>query len=135
MSANKLTDKDYLFLSTMLRARSSQFLTEEVLERMLSFGNFEEAARTLGEMGWPDMSGMDRAGVDEALSKRREDILAEVAKICPDKELIDILRMRYDYHNAKALIKAQAVGHDADSLLSNAGRVKLEKLKEAFKTE
>ena len=135
MSANKLTDKDYLFLSTMLRARSSQFLNEETLERMLSFGNFEEAARVLSEMGWPDMSGMDRAGVDEALSKRREDIFAEVAKICPDKELVDLLRMRYDYHNAKALIKAQAVGHDADSLLSNAGRVKLERLKEAFNTE
>lgn len=135
MSARQHTDKDYLFLSTMLRARVSRFISEEVLERMLSFGNFEEAAGVLRELGWPDMSEMDRAGVDAALSKRREEIFAEMAKLCPDQELIDLFRLRYDYHNAKALIKAQAMGLESGDLLSDSGRVELGKLKEAFITE
>ncbi len=135
MSDRKHTDKDYLFLSTMLRAKYSVFITEDVLDRMLSSGTFGEAARVLHEMGWPDMSGMDRAGVDAALSKRREEIFTELGGLCPDKELVDLFRLRYDYHNAKAIIKGQAVGREADDLLSKAGRVDLERLNEAFINE
>ena len=135
MSARQHTDKDYLFLSTMLRARTSNFISEDILERMLSFGNFEESTAVLRELGWDDMSGMDRAGVDAALSKRREDIFAEMAKLSPDQELVDLFRLRYDYHNAKAIIKAQAMGLETTGLLSNSGRVELGKLKEAYITE
>ena len=135
MSARQYTDKDYLFLSTMLRARMSTFISDEALDRMLSFGNFEEAAGVLRELGWPDMSEMDRAGVDAALSKRREDIFAEIGRICPQKQIINIFRLRYDYHNAKAIIKGQAMDVEANGLLTTAGRVELGRLKEAFVTE
>ena len=135
MSARQYTDKDYLFLSTMLRARMFTFISDEALERMLSFGNFEEAAGVLRELGWPDMSEMDRAGVDAALSKRREEIFTEIGKLCPQKQLVDIFRLRYDYHNAKAIIKGQAMDVEANGLLTSAGRVELDRLKEAFVTE
>lgn len=135
MSARQYTDKDYLFLSTMLRARMSTFISDEAVDRMLSFGNFEEAAGVLRELGWPDMSEMDRAGVDAALSKRREDIFAEIGRICPQEQLVDIFRLRYDYHNAKAIIKGQAMDIEANGLLTTAGRVELGRLKEAFVTE
>lgn len=134
MSARKHTDKDYLFLSTMLRARASMFISKDALEHMLSSGSFEEAARILHELGWPDMDGLDRAGVDNALSKYREELFAELGRLCPDKELVDLFRLRYDYHNAKVIIKAQAMGQDMDNLLSAAGRVKLDRLKSAFIT-
>ena len=135
MSAKKYTDKDYLFLTAMLRARSTVFISQDALERMLSSGNFEEAARILNELGWPDMAGLDRAGVDKALSGYREELFAELERICPQKELVHLFRLRYDYHNAKVIIKAQAVAQDSDKLLSAAGRVELNKLKEAFFTE
>ena len=134
MSARKHTDKDYLFLSTMLRARSSMFISEDALEHMLASGSFEEAARILHELGWPDMTGLDRAEVDEALSGYREELFAELERLSPDKELVDLFRLRYDYHNAKVLIKALAVGQDMENLLSASGRVRLDKLKSAFIT-
>lgn len=134
MSDRKHTDKDYLFLSTMLRARSSVFINEDALENMLSSAKFEEAARVLQELGWPDMADLDRSGVDEALSKYREELFAELGRLCPDRELVDLFRLRYDYHNAKVIIKAQAVGQDTDNLLSGSGRVRIDKLKEAFIT-
>ena len=132
MSHKVHTDKDYLFLSTMLRARSSVFISKDTLEHMLSSGKFEEAAQTLSKQGWPNMVGMDRAGIDTALSVYREELFAELGRLCPDKELVDLFRLRYDYHNAKVIIKAQAMEQPADNLLSAAGRVELEKLKEAF---
>ena len=81
------------------------------------------------------MAGLDRAGVDKALSGYREELFAELERICPEKELVHLFRLRYDYHNAKVIIKAQAVGQDTDKLLSAAGRVELNKLNEAFFTE
>jgi len=132
LSAKKHTDKDYLFLSTMLRARASVFISEDTLERMLSSGTFEEAARVLQEQGWPDMSTLDRPGVDAALSKFREELFKELERLCPDKELLDLFRLRYDYHNAKVIIKAQAMEQDMDALLSASGRVDSSKLKDAY---
>ncbi len=132
MSARKHTDKDYLFLSTMLKARSNVFISADTLERMLASGSFTEAARILHEQGWPDMSSLDRSGVDKALSKYREELFAELGRLSPDKELVDLFRLRYDYHNAKVLIKAQAMGLDTGALLSASGRVGLERLKDAF---
>ena len=132
MSERKHTDKDYLFLSTMLKARSSVFISNDTLERMLASDNAEEAARILYEQGWPNMVGLDRPGVDEALSNYREELFAELERLCPDKELVHVFRLRYDYHNAKVIIKAQAMEQDMDSILSGAGRVAADKLKEAY---
>lgn len=132
MSDRKHTDKDYLFLSTMLRARASVFINEGELDRMLASGRFEEATQILREKGWPDMTALDRSGIDQALSQYREDLFKELERLSPDKELVNLFRLRYDYHNAKVLIKSQAMGQNMDSLLSGSGRVNPDKLKGAF---
>ncbi len=132
MSEKKSTDRDYLFLSSLLKARESNMLTGERLERMLASGSFSDAARALAEIGWPDMSALDRAGVDAALSARREEIFTEIARFVPDQEVVDIFRVRYDYHNAKSVIKGEGAGAEAEHLLSGAGRVTRERLEGAF---
>lgn len=131
----KKTDRDYLFLSSMLKAREATMLSADTLERMLAAGSFAEAAKILAELGWPDVSGLDRAGVDAALSARREEVFAEVHRFAPEKELPELFRLRYDYHNAKAVIKGEGAGVDAAYLLSGAGRVSREKLEDAFREE
>ena len=135
MPDKKHQDVDYLFLSTMLRARTASFINEEVTERMLAAGSYEEAASILAEIGWPDMSEADSKGVDAALSARREEVFEELARLSPDIELVDLYRLRYDYHNAKAIVKAEAMGTDANGILSNSGRIAPEKIREAFFTE
>lgn len=53
MANKKVSDKDYLFISSMLKARENRMLRRDRLEQMLSSGSFEEAARLLVEIGWP----------------------------------------------------------------------------------
>ena len=130
--ADKYTDKDYLFLTALLRARQANMLTGEMLGQMLDSGSFNEAARTLAETGWPDMAAMESKEIDKTLSKRRNSIFADVAAMCPQSEVVDLFRVRYDYHNAKALIKGEGAGVRADSLISDAGRVPKERLEKAF---
>ena len=71
MANKKVSDKDYLFISSMLKARENRMLRRDRLEQMLSSGSFEEAARLLAEIGWPDLSGKGSAAVSEALAKRQ----------------------------------------------------------------
>lgn len=132
MSDKRITDKDYLFLSSLLRAREAGMISGDKLEQMLAAGSFTEAAKLLAEAGWPDVSAMDRGGLDNALSERRESLFSEIVRTVPEPEVVDIFRVRYDYHNAKTVIKGEAMNAETDRLFSGAGRVTKEKLTDAF---
>ena len=45
---------------------------------------------------------------------------------------MDAARLRFDYHNAKVLVKGEAAGGAGAELMSDCGRVSAEKLREAF---
>ena len=132
MSNKKTTDRDYLFLTAMLRARENSMLTAERAQRLLDSGSFAEAAKALAELGYEDMSNMDASQVEKSLSARRSAMLLELSRLIPDKALLDVFRLKYDYHNAKVLVKAQAADVDGERLLSDAGTIDRERLTAAF---
>lgn len=125
----------YLYLSANLRAREVKMLTNERAGRMLDAASFDEAAKLLCDCGYEDMSGFSAKEIDAALSKRRSEVFREVETSAPEKELVDLFRMKYDYHNAKALIKAEALGLDADYLMSDCARFSPELLAECVREE
>jgi V/A-type H+-transporting ATPase subunit C len=135
MSDRKVTDKDYLYLSSLLRTREAQMLTRDIAERMIDAPGFDEAAKLLSECGYPAMAGNTAAGVEERLSERRGQLYGELIAIVPQTELMDIFRARFDYHNAKVLIKAEGAGVDGGFLLSGTGRFEPERLTEAYRSE
>lgn len=53
----------------------------------------------------------------------------------PEAQLVQLFRLKYDYHNAKALIKAQAMGVECDAILSQRGTIPPQKLHAAFYEE
>ena len=130
---SKIKDKDYLALTAMLRAREAKMLDRDRMERMLTAG-FGDAAKLLTDCGYEDMSAMNASEIDIALGEHKKKIYEEITRMCPEKELTDVFRIRYDYHNAKALVKASALGTEAGRLLSDAGRIPAEKLKEALES-
>ncbi len=117
-------------LSSMLRAREAGMLTRERMDRMLSAPSFQESAKLLCDCGYEDMSACDNKGVNDALSRRRAEVFAELANMCPQSSVVDIFRAKYDYHNLKALIKARAMDVGCEGILSDCGRVAKEKLVE-----
>ena len=132
MSDKRITDRDYLFLSAMVKARESKMLTDELRERMLAARSYEDAAKVLVDCGYDDMSHMNSAEVDEALSARRGAIFREIASFSPEKGTAEAFELKYDYHNAKVIIKSRGTGIDAGRLLSGAGRVSAQTLAEAY---
>lgn len=125
----------YLYLSAALRAREAKLLSGDRAERMLDAPGFEECAKLLTDCDYGDMSQMNAKEIDAELSRRRAGIFAEMDRMAPDRRIVDVFRMKYDYHNAKAVVKAMAVGADAGHILSACGRVTPEKLLAAYNDE
>ncbi len=128
--ANKIKDTDYLFLSTRVRALETQMLTRDRMEQMVEAKVPEDAAAVLLDCGYGDIRPLTVAGLNEALSAEQEKIYNELSFFAPDPVLIDVFKVRYDYHNAKVLLKSEAQGIDADELLLDLGRVPSRELRE-----
>ncbi len=135
MSKTKIKDADYLYLTAMLKAREPKMLNAQRLERVLEAPGFDGAAKLLCDCGFEDMSGMNASQVEETLKKRQEAIFSELTALVPEPELLQLFRLKYDYHNAKVMIKSQAAGIEAEYLLSNAGNIPAARLAEGCSSE
>ena len=129
MAINK---EDYLYISSLLRAREPRMLSREKAERMLDTQNFEDCAKMLTESGYEDMSQMNIKQIETALSDRRAAVFHEIAGLVPDSAVLDLFRLKYDYHNAKVLIKSEAMLQSDAELLSESGRVSAEQIQKRF---
>lgn len=133
--SKRIKDTDYLFITTFIRARESKLLTKEKMERMIDAKTCEEAAKVLEDCGYDGISSGGIASLDAKLSEKRAKIIDELANLVPNRSLVDAFRLKYDYHNAKVLIKAEATGVDGFKLLSASGRIPADELSDIFYNE
>ena len=132
MAINK---EDYLYISSLLRAREPRMLSRDKAERMLDAPNFEDAAKMLTDSGYEDMSQMSVKQIETALSDRRAAVFHELETLIPNTAALDLFRLKYDYHNAKVLVKSEAMHHNDASLLSSSGRVAPETVQKRFQED
>ena len=132
--AKKIKDTDYLAISARIRAMETGLLTRERMEQVLEARSDDEAVKILQECGYPELDATHPEAMDAALSAAREATLADLGDSAPDPRYIDIFKLKYDYHNAKAVLKAGAMGTDPDRMLMDMGRVPAAELKEAIQS-
>ncbi len=129
---SKSKDTDYLFISARLRALENRMLTRARMERMLEARTNEDAVKVLSECGYDGLEPLSAQALDQALARSRSETFSELANMAPDSKLVDVFRMKYDYHNAKVLVKCAAGGQNPDRMLIDAGRYPTQKLREEF---
>ena len=132
--AKKIKDTDYLAISARIKAMETGLLTRERMEQVLEARSVEDAAKLLQECGYPELDARDPEAMDAALSAAREATLSDLADGAPDPRYIDIFKLKYDYHNIKAVLKAKAMNTSPDSMLMDMGRVPAAELQEAVLT-
>ena len=123
-------DIDYLFISTRVRALEANLLNRERMQRMLDAPTAEDAAKILSECGYPEMVPLSVHTLHETLSAEQRSMFDGIAAFVPNPALIDVFKVRYDYHNVKVLLKAEATGSEAQNLLMDLGRVPVRELSE-----
>lgn len=123
-------DIDYLAVSARIRAMENRLLTRDRMDRMIEARDEAEAMKILSECGYPEGNGLE-----QVLTLVRADTFHDLSRAVPDGRLVDIFRLKYDYHNGKTILKAQAKGVDARRLLLPGGRWDGEDLLERWRRE
>lgn len=132
--ANKIKDTDYLAISAVSGPMETTLLTAERMERLLEARSDEEVSKLLQDCGYPELDAARPEAMDAALSQAREELLTDLGDGAPDPRYIDIFKLKYDYHNAKAILKAAAMGTSPDRMLMDMGRIGAAELKTAVES-
>jgi len=98
------------------------------MERMLEANSDEEAANVLLECGYAEAPGPSAEDLERVLLTEHVRVFAFLKAVAPQHALIDVFRVKYDYHNLKAILKSGAMSLEAEPLMINSGRIKPELL-------
>ena len=108
----------------------NRLLTRERMDRMIDARDDGEAMKVLSECGYDDA-----AGLDAALLQARAEVFRDMERSAPDPRLVEVFQIKYDYHNAKAILKAQALHTDPERLLLDGGRYEPRALLDMWRRE
>ena len=130
----KKKDIDYLFISARVKALEGQLLHRGRLEQLLEAKTDAEIEKILQECGYPELPAQDPAALDAALAGIRQAALEDLSASAPEPEFLDLFRLKYDYHNLKALLKSESLNVSPESMLVNLGRISAQELRTALET-
>ena len=130
----------YVYTVARLRGMENHILDSAFFSRLIDSAGIDDALKALGETSYSQwISGS--ASFDKAIDSEILATCEELARFVPDKELIDIFRLPYDFHNVKVLLKGlfkvrggESEGRRYD-LLSKLGTIDVDELTNAIETE
>lgn len=126
-------DTDYAAISARLRVLENRLLTRERMEQLIEAREDAECVKLMADCGYPEPAALTLPALELSLAKAQGELFADLEKSLDDPDVLAVFRVKYDYHNAKALIKSQARDVDADHLLVDGGRYDPHMLAEGFR--
>ena len=129
----QIKDTDYLYISARLRCLERNILSAARMDRMIDAPSAGDAAKILGEIGYGDIDLSNEQSLNDALAAERERVLGDLSTQVPDPKVVDVFRVKYDYHNVKTMLKALAVGSRPGRMLVDAGRMPASRLEELMR--
>lgn len=110
---SKYREDSYIFCASLVRARENSFLTKSELEKVATASDMNQAMKLLAPYGYGDGEKLDNPrdfiGI---LSQVEEEAYTYAFSTLPDEKELELLRLTKDYHNAKAILKAEFMGID-----------------------
>lgn len=109
----------------------NRLLDKTKVERMIESTSASEVLRILNETEYANVSSNVKRAEDyeEILTAELKRIYDLVYEMSPVKEIVKIMSLKYDYHNAKVLLKAKVLGKDLSSMLIKLGNLDLQEIK------
>ena len=132
----------YIYAVSRLRGMENHLLDPAFFSRLMDSANIDDALKALGETSYSQrISQTGVANFDKAIDSEILATCEELKTFVPDKELLEIFRLPYDFHNVKVLLKGlfKVRGGDSEGrrydLLSKLGTIDTEELTNAIETE
>lgn len=128
---------DYGQSVVTIRILEKRLLTRNRLERMIEAQTPEEVLKLLGETEYSqNMADIHGSQDYEIILKREtERVFSIVRNMIKNTGIVDVLSLKYDYHNLKVLLKSKITGKDFSSLLMQAGTIDASKFKVKFESQ
>lgn len=122
---------------TRIKALETKLLDGTKLNRMIESSTADEAIKVLSETEYSQFIGNVKRAEDYEylLSEELKRVYSLIDEISPEKRLVDLLAIKYDYHNLKTLIKGKALKRDLSDLLVPVGNADIKILKDAVMNE
>jgi len=125
MAKTTYNELDYTAAVARLRALETRLLGTGDYEKLLISPSSEEALKLLGSLGWKIADDYDKM-LDSELAG-----VFDLIESLGGGDFLKTQRIKYDYHNLKALIKGELTKQSCDDLLVNLGTIKASYLKSA----
>lgn len=114
-----------------LRVLETRLLNKVKIERMIDSTSADDVLKILQETEYASlMVNIVRAEDYNILLKEELiRVYSLMYKVSPDSSIVNIMSLKYDYHNIKVMLKARVLDKDFSHMLIPVGTVDIEKLK------
>lgn len=118
---------EFASIIALIRVWESRLLTRSQYDRFIDSDNLNSALKLLSET--PYGSFLEGDNFEGALSDAAKNMYNDISKASPYEVIVQFMRVKYDYHNIKTLIKGKILEKDFSYLLMSNGIVDTYKLK------
>ncbi|GAA0179190.1 V-type ATP synthase subunit C [Clostridium sediminicola] len=132
-----MSNMAYAQAVSRLRAIETKLLDRAKLDRMIDSKSILEAFKLLQETEYGNHMAMAKRPEDyeNLLSSELKSLYELMYKVSPKKAVVDIMSIRYDYHNIKVLIKGNALKKDLSDLLIPVATIPVKELKDIIENK
>ena len=127
---------DYIQAVTRTRVLETRLLSRAVIERMVDAKDMEEVFKILGETEYANvMRGVTRVeDYENILSSELKRVYELMYEMSKDKVVVDLLVLKYDYHNLKVMFKEKVLGTDLSDMYVPISTTDFQRLKTDYLT-
>lgn len=125
---------EYTQSVTRTRVLEKRLLSGARIERMVEAKDLDEVFKILGETEYATgVSNVTRAeDYESILSTELKRVYKLMREVTKDDIVVDLMALKYDYHNFKVLIKEKELNLDLSHLYIDIGTIDFNKLKANF---
>jgi V/A-type H+/Na+-transporting ATPase subunit C len=124
---------EFASIVSLIRVWESKLLGRTQYDRLIDSESLSEALKFLQET--PYGSFLEGDNFEAALNGAARNMYSDIAKASPYEILVDFMRVKYDYHNIKTLVKGKILEKDFSDILIPNGVVQVDELKAVINGE
>lgn len=115
----------------------TRLLDKAKIEIMIDADSADEALKILGETEYSNVMANVKRTTDyeEILTSELKRVYDLVKELCPVKDVVRLMSIKYDYHNLKVLLKGKFLEKDLSYMLIHLGDLELTEVKRKIDSE
>ena len=125
---------DFIQGVTRTRVLETRLLSKAKIDRMIEAKDIGEVFKTLNETEYSNaVAGITRnEDYENILSHELKRVYKLMREISKNQIVVDLMALKYDYHNLKVLIKERKLNKDLSHLYISIGSTDFQKIKDGF---